>query len=94
MKKRDTKAARKKLSQPRVPLLSSQQIVFAFRRLNFLDMPATGGSHHTMYRWRLDGTKDVVTVTLGKREIPRGTLRSFLRQAGVPLRTFIKAVRR
>ena len=77
-----------------MPLVSSQRLVVALRRLNFIDMPATGGSHHTMWRPRSDGTKDVCTVVLGKREVPRGTLTSILKQANVPLATFIKALRK
>lgn len=47
-----------------------------------------------MFRYRIDGANDVCTVVLGKREVPRGTLRSILKQAGVSLRTFNGALRK
>jgi len=68
--------------------------VAALRRLNFIDMPATGSSHHTMWRPRLDGTKDVTVIVLGKKEIPRETLRSALKLGNVSIEDFIKALRR
>jgi hypothetical protein len=47
-----------------------------------------------MFRLRLDGTKDVTTVILGRKEIPRGTLRNILRLAGVSDPEFIRALRK
>jgi hypothetical protein len=47
-----------------------------------------------MWRPRLDGTKDVTVIVLGKKEIPRETLRSALKLGNVSIEDFIEALRR
>ncbi len=47
-----------------------------------------------MYRERADGTKDVTVVILGKKQIPRGTLRSILKLGKVSDAKFIGALRK
>jgi hypothetical protein len=47
-----------------------------------------------MYRERTDGTKDITVVVLGRKEIPRGTLRSILKLASVSEDQFIRALGR
>lgn len=78
---------------PRLPLVSSKDLLSALRRLGFKELPkSTGGSHLSLYRERPDGTKDTTVIVLGKREIPRGTLANILRLAGVSRDEFIKAL--
>ncbi|HEX9775055.1 MAG TPA: type II toxin-antitoxin system HicA family toxin [Actinomycetota bacterium] len=78
-----------------LPLCSSREVVRALRRLGFADrpVPKTGasGSHRTFVK-KQDGATTSVTVPLGAREIPRGTLRSILRQAGLSPRQFRDAL--
>ena len=47
-----------------------------------------------MYRQRPDGAKDVTVVVLGRKEIPRGTLRDILGLASVSDEEFLRALRK
>ena len=47
-----------------------------------------------MYREHADGTKDVTVVILGRKEVPRGTLRDILRLANVSDDEFLRALRK
>jgi len=65
----------------------------ALLRLGFVpDRNPSGGSHLSMYRERPDGAKDMTVIILGKREIPRGTLRSMLKLGNVSESEFLRAV--
>lgn len=65
----------------------------ALLRLGFVPDPnPSGGSHLSMYRERPDGTKDVTVIILGKKEIPRGTLRSILKLGSVSESEFLRAL--
>jgi predicted RNA binding protein YcfA (HicA-like mRNA interferase family) len=75
-----------------LPLVSSIKLVNALERAGFRRVHVKGG-HATYSRERDGGRCDTVTIVLGKREVPRGTLRSVLRQAGMTeeeLRTFLR----
>ncbi len=85
----------KKSKRQRLPLVSSERLMAALIRLGFTaDPKPSGGSHLSLYRERPDGTKDVTTVVLGKKELPRGTLRAILRLAKVSDDQFIAALQR
>ena len=45
-----------------------------------------------MYRESPDGKKDITVVVLGKREVPRGTLKEILRLGRVSNAEFIEAL--
>jgi predicted RNA binding protein YcfA (HicA-like mRNA interferase family) len=45
-----------------------------------------------MYRGRPDGAKDVTVIILGRKEIPRGTLRGILRLGNISESDFFRAV--
>lgn len=77
---------------PPLPLVSSQQVLAALRRLGFSDGPAGGGSHHSMHRPRRDGGKDVTVVVLNRNPVPRGTLTGILRLANVSNAEFVRAL--
>lgn len=64
---------------------SSKDVLAALARQMFEESDGTGhkGSHRTYYRRREGQRSQTVTVILGKREIPTGTLRSYARQLGV-----------
>lgn len=65
-----------------LPLVSSRELLAAPKRAGFV--PHFGsGSHATLKRPRPDGGHTVVVVVLGKKEIPRPTLKSILAQAGL-----------
>jgi predicted RNA binding protein YcfA (HicA-like mRNA interferase family) len=65
----------------------------ALLRLGFVPDPnPSGGSHLSMYRGRPDGAKDVTVIILGRKEIPRGTLRGILRLGNISESDFFRAV--
>lgn len=95
MIKKQKPARKRPGSKPtRLPLVSSAQLVAALHRLKFVDGPAKGSSHASMWRPRPDGGKDVTTVVLGKKEIPRGTLKGILELARVTQSEFLAALRK
>ena len=58
------------------------------KRKGFEEGKKTRGSHRSYIK----GSK-VATVVLGKKEIPRGTLRSILAQAGISEEVFLEELR-
>jgi len=64
-------------------LLSSDEIIAALQRGGFELARKTSGGHQTLKRRRPDGGHDVTVVPAGKREVPRGTLKSILELANV-----------
>lgn len=78
----------------RPPLLSSDEILAALRRLGFEDGPAKGSSHLSMHRPREGGGNDVVSVVIGEKEVPRGTLAGILDTGNITLDDFLKALGR
>lgn len=75
-----------------LPLCSSNEVIAALERLTFERRRKSKGSHQAMVRDR-GGHKDITIVPLGKREIPRGTLKSILRLGNVTPGEFMKALR-
>lgn len=75
-----------------VPLVSSRRAVNALQRIGF-QKARSSGSHQTMHRKRESGGTDVLVITLGKKQIPRNTLKSALRQGNVSVDEFVSALR-
>jgi predicted RNA binding protein YcfA (HicA-like mRNA interferase family) len=68
---------------PKLPSLSTRQLIAALRRAGFSDAPVRGkGSHHALLRRDPGGRKRLVIVP-ERRDIPRGTLDGILEQAGL-----------
>lgn len=91
-KRQPAKGSRPK--QRPLPLASSDQTVAALHRLGFFDGPAKGSSHTSMWRPRAGGGKDVTSVVLGKKEIPRGTLKGILELGNVTQAEFLAALKK
>lgn len=72
----------------KLPIYSSDEIVKVLLKCGF-EIDRTKGSHQTLKRPKKDekGT-DVVVVPIGKKEIPRGTFKSILKQANLELEEF------
>jgi len=69
---------------------SSRQIVQALRRAGFVEAPDRGkGSHRAFCRVEPSGRPRLVIVPKGK-DIPRGTLRAILEQAGLGREEFVR----
>ncbi|MGI8553575.1 MAG: type II toxin-antitoxin system HicA family toxin [Dehalococcoidia bacterium] len=66
-----------------IPLCSSNDVINALQRAGFTPARSASCSHQFMVRELMDGTKRTATVVLGKKEIPRFTLRGILRQANM-----------
>lgn len=63
-------------------LPSSDEVIKALLKDGFLPRgKSRRGSHQVFKKESSEGTK-IVVVPLGRKEIPRGTLRSIVRQAG------------
>jgi predicted RNA binding protein YcfA (HicA-like mRNA interferase family) len=78
---------------PKLPLCSSDEIIAALRRAGFTPTSRTGGSHLTMER--KTGRRTIVTVVvMGKKEVPRPTLRNILRLAEITQTDFLRYLRR
>ena len=61
----------------KLPLISSDKLVKALLRLDYLD-GARHGSHVTYLRERENGCIASAVVIIGRHEIPKGTLRKIL----------------
>lgn len=67
-------------------LYSSQEIVKVLEREGFVFVSQRGS--HAKYRRTDAGTVSTVIVPAARKEIPRGTFRSILRQSGLDERAF------
>ena len=66
----------------RLPLCSSEQVISVLVKDGFRPRrESKAGSHRAFVKTLANGRKLVAVVPLGKKEIPRGTLSSILRQA-------------
>lgn len=74
------------------PLCSSAQVVRAPERAGFTARGKPSGSHQAFIR-EVDGRRYVAIVVLGKKEIPRGTLKNILQQAGLTLDELLEYLR-
>lgn len=77
-----------------VPLCSSRQVIKALERLGCYPGKAKRSSHQSYHRVDpINGRVLSAPVVLGKREIPRGTLRSILTLLDISLTDFLDALR-
>lgn len=73
----------------KLPLLTSDEIINARLRGGIEIARKSKGSHQTLKRGRKLGGTDVTVVPVGKKEIPRGTLKSILKLANVEIEEFL-----
>jgi predicted RNA binding protein YcfA (HicA-like mRNA interferase family) len=64
-------------------LPSSDELIKALKRGGFQPRGKSRAGSHQVFRKELPEGARTVVVPLGKKEIPLGTLRSILRQAGL-----------
>jgi len=64
---------------PRLPILTSKQVIKVLKQHGF-QLDHTTGSHYIFYHPK---TKQRVTVPYHARDLPKGTLRAILKQAGL-----------
>lgn len=80
----------------KLPICSSKKVERALSRAGF-NLVRSSGSHGAYQKRLPNGRLLTATVPLGKREIPRGTLASILRQAELSVEEFLslaKLIRR
>ncbi|MCH7652149.1 MAG: type II toxin-antitoxin system HicA family toxin [Chloroflexi bacterium] len=75
------------------PLCSSDQVCRALERFGCQPGKARSGSHLSYHRNHPSGRTLSAPVVLGKKEIPRGTLRSILRLLDISLDDFLEHLR-
>lgn len=78
----------------KLPLCSSAQIVSALKRAGFKTMGKSRGSHQVFAEDQENPARRYCTVVLGKREVPRGTLKEILKQAGLSDEEFIRLLKK
>jgi len=72
-------------------LPSSDEVIAALIKDGFHPRGKSRGGSHQVFRKELPGGARTVPIILGKKEIPRGTLRSWIRLAG-PTATHLAAL--
>lgn len=76
-----------------LPLCSSRELISALERLGCYPGRAKGGSHVSYHRRVSHDRVATAVVVLGKREIPKGTLQSILRELRIDTSEFLAALR-
>jgi len=74
---------------PKLPSLSTREVIRALRKAGFVDAPKRGkGSHHALTRSA--GGRVWLVIVPESKDIPRGTLHAILEQAGLTTEEFRK----
>jgi predicted RNA binding protein YcfA (HicA-like mRNA interferase family) len=74
---------------PKLPIVSSKQIIRILQRIGFQNAPKRGkGSHLALLK--TDEIKTRLVIVPDRNEIPRGTLLAILEQAGLTKDEFIR----
>ncbi len=73
----------------RLPLCSSRQVVAAIERLGAYPGKKKRGSHASYHRRTPDGRIRTGVVILGRKEMPKSTLRGILISLDIPLGDFL-----
>jgi predicted RNA binding protein YcfA (HicA-like mRNA interferase family) len=78
---------------PKLPILSSKEVIGVLTHLGFEPAPKRGkGSHSAFVKKTEEKTRLVIVPH--KNEIPRGTLLSIIEQMGLTKAEFIKILRK
>jgi len=74
----------------KLPGLSSDEVLKALRKIGFAYAPKRGkGSHAALYRTDASG-KTWLVIVPKRRNLPQGTLRAIIEQAGLIRSEFLK----
>ncbi len=72
---------------PRLPSLSSRQLITALRKAGFEDAPRRGkGSHVALVK---QGSPPRLVIVPFRKSLPSGTVRGIIRQAGLEREEFL-----
>jgi predicted RNA binding protein YcfA (HicA-like mRNA interferase family) len=73
----------------KLPVVSSDDVIRALKKAGFAYAPRRGkGSHVALYRLDDEGRHRLVIVPK-RKELPRGTLKAILEQAGLTTEAFV-----
>ena len=73
----------------KLPGLSSDEVLKALRKIGFVNAPKRGkGSHTALYRMDTSG-KTWLVIVPKRRDLPQGTLRAIIEQAGLTRAEFL-----
>lgn len=76
----------------KLPGVSSDEVVKALRKIGFVHAPKRGrGSHTALYRRDASG-KTWLVIVPKRRDLPQGTLRAIIEQAGLTRSEFLTLV--
>ena len=78
---------------PKLPILSSKDVMKVLRRLGFEPAPKRGKGSHSAFMKRTEEKTRLVIVP-HRDEIPRGTLFAIIEQAGLSKKEFIEGVKK
>ena len=71
----------------RLPSLKARQVMRALERAGFLHVRSKGS--HRIFQHRDDRTRRTIVADHGGKDVPRGTLREIIDQAGLMVDEFI-----
>lgn len=71
----------------RLPALKAREVMRALERAGFV-CKRSKGSHH-IFEHPLDPSRRTVIADHGARDLPRGTLRDIIQQAGLTVEAFL-----
>lgn len=77
----------------KLPLVSSREVIRVLERAGFKRGLKSSGSHQVFAKCLDDGTTITTVVVLGKKEIPRGTLKDILTRARLSGDEFLRLLR-
>jgi predicted RNA binding protein YcfA (HicA-like mRNA interferase family) len=75
----------------RLPSLSSRKVIEALRKAGFVDAPRRGKGSHRALVLRDDPPRLVIVPE--RKDVPVGTLRAIVRQAGLTLEEFLELLK-
>lgn len=78
---------------PKLPVISSKQIIRALQKTGFEYAPKRGKDSHSAFVKR-DKDKTRLVIVPDRKEIPKGTLLAILDQAGLTKEEFIGLLKR
>jgi predicted RNA binding protein YcfA (HicA-like mRNA interferase family) len=78
---------------PKLPILSSREVIRILERLGFEPAPKRGKGSHSAFVKKTE-EKTYLVIVPHKHQIPRGTLLSIIEQAGLTKKEFIEISRK
>lgn len=76
----------------KLPILSSEKIIKILKKAGFVYAPKRGKGSHIAY-CKIDGEKTFLVIVPKRKSIPRGTLLSILKQAGISREEFFNLLK-